>query len=156
MLTFEQIKELIDLVSSRGLAGLEIDRAGFRLRIDGTTGRGVQSPSATAEAGLPEPTAGPPAAEAGTASSDEDALPPGTHVLTSPIVGTFYRAPAPDADPYVEVGAKVRKGQVLCIVEAMKLMNEIEADVDGAVLEVLPQNGQAVEFGEPLFAIRPD
>jgi len=159
VLTFEQIKELIDLVAVRGLGGLEIDRAGFRLRIDGTTGRGVQSPSGTAEVGVPEPTAGPLAAEAdatAAASSDEDALPAGTHVLTSPIVGTFYRAPAPDADPYVEVGAKVRKGQVLCIVEAMKLMNEIEADVDGAVLQVLPQNGQAVEFGEPLFAIRPD
>jgi acetyl-CoA carboxylase biotin carboxyl carrier protein len=75
--------------------------------------------------------------------------------MTSPIVGTFYRAPAPDAGPFVEVGSRVRKGQILCIVEAMKLMNEIESDIDGTLVEVYPQNAQAVEFGEPLFAIRP-
>ena len=82
------------------------------------------------------------------------AAPPGSHILTSPIVGTFYRAPSPDADPFVEVGSWVKKGQVLCIIEAMKLMNEIESDVDGVVAEIYPQNAQAVEFGEPLFAIR--
>jgi acetyl-CoA carboxylase biotin carboxyl carrier protein len=97
-------------------------------------------------AALDAPAAGPPAEAA--------ALPPGTHVLNSPIVGTFYRAPAPDAAPFVDVGSRVTKGQVLCIVEAMKLMNEIESDVAGIVVEVYPQNAQAVEFGEPLFAIR--
>jgi acetyl-CoA carboxylase biotin carboxyl carrier protein len=76
------------------------------------------------------------------------------HILNSPIVGTFYSAPTPDSPPFVDVGSRVRKGQVLCIVEAMKLMNEIECDVDGVVAEVYPQNAQAVEFGEPLFAIR--
>ena len=75
-------------------------------------------------------------------------------MLTSPIVGTFYRASSPDAPPFVEIGARVKKGQVLCIIEAMKLMNEIESDVDGTVAEVYPQNAQAVEFGEPLFAIK--
>jgi acetyl-CoA carboxylase biotin carboxyl carrier protein len=75
-------------------------------------------------------------------------------VLTSPIVGTFYSAPSPDSPPFVSVGARVRKGQVVCIVEAMKLMNEIESDVDGMVTEVFPRNAQPVEFGEPLFAIR--
>ncbi|HEX5759722.1 MAG TPA: acetyl-CoA carboxylase biotin carboxyl carrier protein, partial [Thermoanaerobaculia bacterium] len=79
---------------------------------------------------------------------------PGDHILNSPIVGTFYRAPAPGADPFVEVGSRVKKGQVLCIIEAMKLMNEIESDADGVIDKIYPQNAQAVEFGEPLFAIR--
>ncbi|MCE7959484.1 MAG: acetyl-CoA carboxylase biotin carboxyl carrier protein, partial [Acidobacteria bacterium ACB2] len=80
---------------------------------------------------------------------------PGTHVVTSPIVGPFYRAPRPDSDPFVKVGDTVEKGKTLCIVEAMKLMNEIEADVAGVVLEILPQNGQPVEYGERLFVIKP-
>ncbi|HEV2844933.1 MAG TPA: acetyl-CoA carboxylase biotin carboxyl carrier protein, partial [Thermoanaerobaculia bacterium] len=81
--------------------------------------------------------------------------PAGSHVVTSPIVGTFYSAPSPDADPFVEVGSRVKKGQVLCIIEAMKLMNEIESDADGVIAEIYPQNAQAVEFGEPLFVLRP-
>jgi acetyl-CoA carboxylase biotin carboxyl carrier protein len=75
--------------------------------------------------------------------------------VTSPIVGTFYRASSPEASPFVEVGSKVSKGQVLCIVEAMKLMNEIESDVDGIMVKVLVENGQPVEYGEPLFLIEP-
>jgi acetyl-CoA carboxylase biotin carboxyl carrier protein len=75
--------------------------------------------------------------------------------VTSPIVGTFYRSPNPEAEPYVKVGDRVEKGQVLCIVEAMKLMNEIESDVSGTVVKIFPENGQPVEFGERLFAIRP-
>jgi len=74
--------------------------------------------------------------------------------VTSPIVGTFYRAPSPDAEPYARTGDRVEKGQVLCIVEAMKLMNEIEADVSGVITRVFPENGQPVEFGQRLFAIR--
>jgi acetyl-CoA carboxylase biotin carboxyl carrier protein len=77
------------------------------------------------------------------------------HVITSPFVGTFYRSPAPDQPSYVEVGTAVKKGQVLCIIEAMKLMNEIESEVAGKVAEVLAQNGQPVEFGQPLFRIEP-
>jgi acetyl-CoA carboxylase biotin carboxyl carrier protein len=75
--------------------------------------------------------------------------------ITSPIVGTFYRSPTPDANPYVEIGAKVKKNQVLCIVEAMKLMNEIESEVDGIIVKILVENGQPVEYGEPLFLIEP-
>ncbi len=82
------------------------------------------------------------------------AAPPAGHILTSPIVGTYYSAPSPDAPQFTEVGARVKKGQVLCIIEAMKLMNEIESDVDGVIAEIYPQNAQAVEFGEPLFAIK--
>ena len=80
---------------------------------------------------------------------------PGLHLVTSPIVGTFYRSPNPDAESFVTVGDSVEKGATLCIVEAMKLMNEIEADVAGTIVEVFPKNGQPVEFGEKLFAIRP-
>ena len=80
----------------------------------------------------------------------------GVHVLRSPIVGTFYTSPSPDAEPYVRAGDRVKRGQVLCIVEAMKLMNEIESDEDGVIEKAFPKNAQPVEFGEPLFAIVPD
>ncbi len=83
-----------------------------------------------------------------------DSPPPGIHVIKSPIVGTFYRAPAPGADPFVREGDQVRKGQVLCIIEAMKVMNEIESDVDGVVEKILVANGEPVEYGQPLFWIK--
>ena len=165
MLTFEQIKELIELVAKNRLQGMELERSGFRLKIDGQqtaqvqtvavqvepaaagTAPHVSSPApASTPATAPAPVAAVPAAPAGP--------PAGTHILNSPIVGTFYRQPSPDAEPFAEVGARVKKGQVLCIVEAMKLMNEIESDVDGVIAEIYPQNAQAVEFGEPLFAIK--
>ncbi|HVR98899.1 MAG TPA: acetyl-CoA carboxylase biotin carboxyl carrier protein [Thermoanaerobaculia bacterium] len=162
MLTFEQIKELIELVAQRQLQGMELERSGFRLKIDGqaaaapasaaappapqaSTPPAAPSAAAPAAAPAPAPAAAPPAA---------GGVPAGAHVLTSPIVGTFYRSPSPDAPPFVEVGSRVKKGQVLCIIEAMKLMNEIESDVDGEIVQSFPQNAQAVEFGEPLFAIR--
>ena len=163
MLTFDQIKELVELVSQRGLSGLEIERSGFRLKIDGrapsaappsAAGAGA---SAAAPAALPAPAAGaaPPPPPALGAAAPAAGPAPGDHILNSPIVGTFYRAPAPGADTFVEVGSRVKKGQVLCIIEAMKLMNEIESDADGVIDKIYPQNAQAVEFGEPLFAIRP-
>ena len=164
MLTFEQIKELIELVAERQLQGMELERSGFRLKIDG---QAPPAPHAVLPAGLPAAglpvtavalpslVGGAPAAPPAAAPAAPEEPGAGAHVLTSPIVGTFYRAPSPDADPFVEVGSRVKRGQVLCIIEAMKLMNEIESDVDGTVLEIYPQNAQAVEFGEPLFAIRP-
>jgi acetyl-CoA carboxylase biotin carboxyl carrier protein len=79
---------------------------------------------------------------------------PGVHVITSPIVGTFYRAPSTEADPFAEVGQRVSRGKILCIIESMKLMNEIESDVEGEIVEVYPRNGQPVEYGEKLFAIK--
>jgi len=148
MLTFEQIKELAELVAERRLGALEVERSGFRVRIEGAAPAPARpAPAPAASSSSP---AGQPAHAAG------EGPPAGSHVLTSPIVGTFYRAPSPDAEPYVEVGSRAKKGQVLCIVEAMKLMNEIESDVDGEVLEIYPKNAQPVEFGEPLFAIRQD
>jgi len=162
VLTFEQIKELIGLVAENRLQGLELERSGFRLKIDGQQAQALAVPAEAGAASaaaplvsIPMPSAAPAAATAAPAAAAGPAGPPaGSHVLTSPIVGTFYRSPSPDADPFAEVGSRVKKGQVLCIIEAMKLMNEIESDVDGVVAEIYPQNAQAVEFGEPLFAIR--
>ncbi len=161
MFSFEQIKELIDLVSERKLEGLEIERAGFRIKIEDKTAAPPvvnATESATKPAAPPaEASAAPEAGEGGStapaaAPPEEPAL--NGHLLKSPIVGTFYTTPSPDSDPYVEIGDSVKKGQVLCIVEAMKLMNEIESDVDGVITEIYPKNAQPVEFGEPLFLIR--
>jgi acetyl-CoA carboxylase biotin carboxyl carrier protein len=157
----KEIKELVDLVSRRGLAGLEIERAGFRLRIEGAP---AHRPAPAFAQALPEPVpsdvpALPQAAPAATAPHVPPG-PPGSgeregfHVITAPIVGTFYRAPSPDAEPFVKIGDVVEKGKTLCIVEAMKLMNEIEADIAGTVVAIYPQNAQPVEFGEKLFAIQ--
>ena len=162
MLTFEQIKELIEIVTEQKLRGIEIERSGFRLKIDGqgaevTPADGATAASQAPPAAIAPVPAGPllpPAVEA-PAEPEERVVPEGAHVLNSPIVGTFYGAPSPDSDPYVRVGDSVKKGQVLCIVEAMKLMNEIESDVDGKLIEIFPKNAQPVEFGEPLFAILP-
>ena len=159
----KEIKELVDLVSRRGLAGLEIERAGFRLRIEGSPAhRGTPSfARAVAEPAAAEMPALPPAAPAAAAFPHVPPGPPGSgeregfHVITAPIVGTFYRAANPDAEPFVKVGDVVEKGKTLCIIEAMKLMNEIEADISGTVVTIYPQNAQPVEFGETLFAIQP-
>jgi acetyl-CoA carboxylase biotin carboxyl carrier protein len=163
VLTFEQITALVELVATHRLAGVEIERSGFRLKIEGqaplvnvpaaipvSPALATAPPAAERPAQAPPPVAAPaaPVAAAPAATTAAD------HVLTSPIVGTFYRAPSPDAPNFVDVGTRVKKGQVLCIVEAMKLMNEIEADVDGVIVEIFPKNAQPVEFGEPLFAIR--
>lgn len=167
MLTFEQIKELIELVGAQRLQGLEVERSGFRLRIDGQAPAPVATaapvappaPAAPAPPSTPAPAtpAAAPAAPATEAAAEsEDDIPSGAHIVESPIVGTFYRQPSPDQPVYVEVGDRVKKGQVLCIVEAMKLMNEIESEVDGTVVKVIPQNAQPVEYGEPLFAIQAD
>jgi acetyl-CoA carboxylase biotin carboxyl carrier protein len=156
MYKFEEICELIQLVGSTGVASVEIEHAGSRVRVEGAPARlvvgQVQAPTlapatAGSEVAAPAPAAG---AEAGQAGPQEEDL----HFVSSPIVGTFYRAPNPDADPYVRVGDFVEQGKTLCIVEAMKLMNEIEADASGTIVKVLPENAQPVEYGEHLFAIR--
>ena len=151
MYSLKEIRELVDLVTERGLSGLEIERSGFRLRIEGR--RAASSDGAAAPAPVHAgsthaaivPTAG-----AETAPAEDRNV----HVITSPIVGTFYRAPSPEAEAFAEVGARIVKGKTLCIIESMKLMNEIESDVDGEVVAVYPRNGQPVEYGEKLFAIR--
>jgi acetyl-CoA carboxylase biotin carboxyl carrier protein len=154
VLTFEQIKSLMQLVAEHRLQGVEIERSGFRLKIEGYTPAPVVAAAAPAAPALAAGTEAPAAPPAAAATGAEKPASAGAHIVNSPIVGTFYRSPSPDAGPFVEVGSRVKKGQVLCIIEAMKLMNEIESDVDGVVVEILPQNAQPVEFGEPLFAIR--
>ncbi len=158
MLSFKEIKDLIDLVAERGLAGLEIEQAGFRVRIEG------HRAAPAAAAGLnPVAEVGPlPAALAPAAASaalPATPAPPepdeNLHLITSPIVGTFYRAPSPEAESFAEVGQRVARGKILCIIESMKLMNEIESEVAGLIESKLVQNGQPVEYGEALFAIRP-
>jgi acetyl-CoA carboxylase biotin carboxyl carrier protein len=160
VLTFEQIKELIELVADRGLQGVEIDRSGFRVTIEG---RQPVAPAAPAAVAAPSIQSVPSAQAASVAPPTEVAAeapasggPEGAHVVSCPIVGTFYASPNPDSPPYVRIGDRVEKGAVLCIVEAMKLMNEIESDVTGVLVEIFPKNAQPVEFGEPLFAIQPD
>jgi acetyl-CoA carboxylase biotin carboxyl carrier protein len=153
MLSIKEIRELIDLVVDRGLSGLEIEKSGFRLRIEG---RRPAAPEAHAAAPVPATAASggrarEMAAAPVDAAEEEDAS---VHLITSPIVGTFYRSASPEADPFAEVGARVGKGKILCIIESMKLMNEIESDVEGEVVAVYPRNGQPVEYGEKLFAIR--
>ena len=154
MFKFEEICELIQLVGSSGVANVEVEHAGSRVRIEGRTqvvaAQAAPSVAAATTAPQPVPEASV-ATEPGTAIPEEDNL----HPVSSPIVGTFYRAPNPDADPYVKVGEFVEQGQTLCIVDAMKLMNEIEADISGTVVKVLPENAQAVEYGESLFMVRP-
>ncbi len=155
-MTFEQITELVELVAQRRLQGLEIEQSGFRLKIDGqapiplVTEAPAGTLSATAHGVAPPAVASAPAPVQAPEAPEEAG-----HIVQSPIVGTFYRSPAPDSPPFVEVGTRVSKGQVLCIVEAMKLMNEIECDMDGVILRIYPQNAQPVEYGEPLFAIQP-
>jgi acetyl-CoA carboxylase biotin carboxyl carrier protein len=150
MLSLKEIRELIDLVTERGLAGLEIERSGFRLRIEGRRPVVEAYGPAHAPAGAVHVPAHA-AAAAGELESEEES---NVHVITSPIVGTFYRSPSPEAEAFAEIGARVAKGKILCIIESMKLMNEIESDVEGEVVAVYPRNGQPVEYGEKLFAIR--
>ena len=153
-MTFEQIKALIDIVCQKGLHELEVERSDFRVKIVGSA-PASQAPVAMAAA----PVSAPPASSgerSTTETATEAPLAKGHHSIVSPIVGTFYGSPSPDSDPYVQVGDRVRIGQVLCIIEAMKLMNEIESDADGEIVEILPGNAQPVEFGEPLFVIRVD
>jgi acetyl-CoA carboxylase biotin carboxyl carrier protein len=154
MLSFKEIKDLIDLVAERGLSALEVEQTGFRIRIEGAHPQAVNGGSAAAGA-LPVGAALPaPVPATGTGASPAEKEEEGLHVITSPIVGTFYRAPSPESDPFAEVGQKVARGKILCIIESMKLMNEIESDVEGEIVEVYPRSGQPVEYGEKLFAIR--
>ena len=157
MLSFREIKDLIDLVAERGLAALEVEQTGFRIRIEGT--RTMAAPAAStgipiAPGDGPSAAAPPRALSAPPEEGSERVSDENLHVITSPIVGTFYRAPSPEADPFAQVGQRVSKGKVLCIIESMKLMNEIESDVEGEIIEVYPSNGQPVEYGEKLFTIR--
>ena len=145
------IQELIDLLKKNNLTELELEREGLRIRVRNEIGVKTVMP-AVADQGTPGSTsASQPSAVAGTQTEDTT----GMITIASPIVGTFYRSPSPDADPYVEEGDYVKKGQVLCIVEAMKLMNEIESEVNGRVMKILAESTKPVEYGQALFLVDP-
>jgi acetyl-CoA carboxylase biotin carboxyl carrier protein len=159
-LDLDQLKRLLDLVREHDLSEFEIEHEGLKLKIkkDGT-----RPPSAQAHSSALPAISDPPVVAAATVPQAEGATEPVADsgegvelaVVKSPIVGTFYRFPEPDAPPFVEIGSIVKKGQVLCIIEAMKLMNEIDSEYDGVVVNVYVENGQPVQYGERLFAIRP-
>ena len=145
-----KLKKLIDLVEESGITELEVTEGEERVRI-------AKQPSAVAQQSYVIPQAAPVAAVAVSAApaaavEEKSELPEG-QVVKSPMVGTFYRSASPDSSPFVDVGSAVKTGETLCIVEAMKLLNEIESDCSGTVKAILVENGQPVEYGEPLFII---
>jgi acetyl-CoA carboxylase biotin carboxyl carrier protein len=165
-LNLKELKDILQILEEKEITEFELEEEGMKLRIrkaapsanhSGTlvvaASPPAPGPAALAVVASPPPVAAPaaPAPEAAAPSGEEA----GTILVKSPIVGTFYRAADPNSPPFVNVGDRVRVGQVLCIIEAMKLMNEIEADVAGEVVRIHHDNGQPVQYGEPLFAIRP-
>ena len=157
-MNIKEIKELIEVVSQHGITDLEVERSGVKVRIR-KEGQPVVVSSVPTHSTYAFPTGYPPAAPgmvnpsppAESVASKEDE---GLLNVRSPIVGTFYRAPNPDAEPFVKAGDMVEPGRVLCIIEAMKLMNEIEAEVSGEIVKIYVENGEPVEFGQALFGIR--
>ena len=143
-----KLKKLIDLVQESGIAELEITEGEEKVKI--VKGGGV---SVSGAAAAPPPPVEPRPAAAAAAAPAEPPPGPEGPVVKAPMVGTFYRSASPDAKPFVEVGQTVKEGDTICIIEAMKLMNEIEADASGTITAILVENGQAVEFGQPLFII---
>jgi len=162
------IKKMIKIVENSNVEEIELEEEGKRIRISRGKAPAALPPFPMTMAGIPQgypafqamPNQGVPAVVAAPAQPAAPAEAPAKsepkyHEIRSPIVGTFYRAPSPDADPYVEVGHKVAPGDVLCIVEAMKLMNEIESDVSGEVVKILADNAKPVEYNQTLFLIKP-
>ncbi len=154
----DQLKQILDLVREHDLSELEVEHDGLKIRIR-TNAAGtpavIPAPPARAPAGASDPAIAP-GHPAGLPASAADSAAEGLElaIVRSPIVGTFYRSPEPEAAPFVDIGAVVKKGQVLCIIEAMKLMNEIDSEYDGEVINVYVETGQPVQYGERLFAIR--
>ncbi|MGB7755692.1 MAG: acetyl-CoA carboxylase biotin carboxyl carrier protein [Salinisphaera sp.] len=157
-----KLKKLIELVEDSGIAELEITEGEESVRI-GRYPPASSQPSAPPAAYMPAPPAGAPTPAAGTAPAEGSAAAPSSgsgeaategHTIRSPMVGTFYRAPAPDAKSFVEVGDSVGPNDTVCIIEAMKMLNQIEAETSGTVSEILVENGQPVEYDQPLFVIK--
>ncbi len=148
-MNIKEIRALLDLLREYGLTEVEVERGGDRVRLRREL---VAAPAAT-----PIPPAGTAAMPAPAAPATEPVREGRQALITveAPMVGTFYRAPSPDAEPYVREGDLIKEGQVLCVIEAMKLMNEIESKVSGRVIRILVENGQPVEYGQPLFLIEP-
>lgn len=151
----KELKELIEAFSKNGLTKLEIQQGDFSVKMKKEPPE-VKVVQASADTAIqtPVPNLQPVVVDEGKTVELED---DGDLIyITSPIIGTFYRAPNPDADPYVEVGSRVKKGDVLCIVEAMKIMNEIESEYNGTIVKIFPKNAESVEYGQKLFAIKPE
>jgi acetyl-CoA carboxylase biotin carboxyl carrier protein len=146
-----KLKTLIDLVQNSGISELEISEGEEKIRI----AKHFTAAPATTTVNMPVATAAAPIAVAPAPTSAAEVVPAQCdgHVVKAPMVGTFYRASSPDASPFVEVGQAVKEGDTLCVIEAMKLMNEIEADVSGVIKAIQVENGQAVEYGQPMFVI---
>ncbi len=160
---FDELNRILDLVRQHELSEFELEREGFKIRIRKGTLIHAQYPAAPPHPSpLPVAAAAPAVAAMAPSAQPKPEAPPAEEehdeldlaVVKSPIVGTFFRAAEPGAPPFVEVGSSVRKGQVLCIIEAMKLMNEIDSEYDGEVVSVYVENGQPVQYGERLFAIK--
>jgi acetyl-CoA carboxylase biotin carboxyl carrier protein len=150
---FDEINKIVKLLEDRNLADFELEVEGFKIKIS-RNAQVVYTPmnSPAASSGSPNRADGSPMPpQEGSVFDPKSNI----HFVTSPIVGTFYRAPSPTSPPFVDVGDPVKKKQTLCIVEAMKLMNEIECDIDGAIREIFVENGKPVEYGQKLFAIIP-
>jgi acetyl-CoA carboxylase biotin carboxyl carrier protein len=160
----EELRELIALLRDNGLAELELEREDFRVRLrrEGVSVSGdhmqyvtvpapapVPNTAAVAPSSTPSAPTHPGAQASDAASTDQD-----LHIIPSPIVGTFYRSPSPTAEPFVKIGSNVEPTTTVCIIEAMKLMNEIQAEASGEVVKIYVENGQPVEYGQPLFGIR--
>jgi acetyl-CoA carboxylase biotin carboxyl carrier protein len=153
----EELRELIGLLRENGLAELELENEGFRVRLRRESSAPESSghvaappPAPAAPAPTPVHTPAHPGTQATTAAAQDQDL----HIIPSPIVGTFYRSASPTADPFVKIGSNVEPESVVCIIEAMKLMNEIQAEATGEVVKIYVENGQPVEYGQPLFGIR--
>ncbi len=151
---FDEIKQILEMMREHDLVEFELERDDFKVRLKKqAAGQWAMAPvGTTAPVAVPLTVPSAAAPEAATAASDDEME---FAVVKSPIVGTFYRAAEPGAKPYAEVGDTVKQGQVLCIIEAMKLMNEINAECDGQIVKVYVENGQAVQYGERLFAMKP-
>jgi acetyl-CoA carboxylase biotin carboxyl carrier protein len=157
LMTLDEIKQLIDFIRARELSEFELERADFKLRIKSGVVVHAVAPPVVASPAAPVAAlqAAPPLAAApAPAAAAEQAAGEDLAIVTSPIVGTFYRSSEPGAKSFVDVGDTVRQGQVLCIIEAMKLMNEIDSEHEGEIVSIYVQNGQPVQYGERLFAIR--
>jgi acetyl-CoA carboxylase biotin carboxyl carrier protein len=167
-INMNELRELVDLITENGLTSFELEREGFRVKV----GRGTFVEDQSAQAPLlpvmPGQTTAGTAALPGSGKSSAPSAPPhpgaqaeeaasvdqDLHIITSPIVGTFYRSPSPTSDSFVRIGSHVESATVVCIIEAMKLMNEIQAETTGEVVKIYVENSQAVEYGQPLFGIK--
>ncbi len=159
----KELKELIEFIIEKGIAEFELERGDVKVKIKRAAeghavaypdARYIAVPPAVAVPGMPPPAAASRVDEISVAAAAEPEPEENLHIVRSPIVGTFYEAPSPGSPPFVKVGDQLEVGQVLCIVEAMKLMNEIECDVAGELVKKLVANGQPIEYGQELFAVR--